>query len=137
MSIYAKTIGYLLEGRQEDFKVLKGTIDQGLIFRRSNTLNLTCFSNEDWGNDVDDHRSTIGFCIFLGNNIVFWCSKKQQMVSRSNIESEYRSLANAASKLIWIRSLLIELKIKQNTSSTVWCDNLSTIALSENPILHS
>ena len=117
-------------------RYLKGTIGQGIIFRRSNTLNLTCFSNEDWGNDVD-HRSTIGFCIFLSNNIVFWCSKKQQMVSRSNIESEYRSLANAASKLIWIQSLLIELKIKQNTSSTVWCDNLSTIALSENPILHS
>ena len=122
---------------QRILRYLKGTIDQRIIFRRLKTLNLTCFSDTDQGNDIDDHRSTTSFCIFLSNNIVSWCSKKQHIVSRSTTEAKYKSLANATSELIWIPSLLIELKIKQNAPQTVWCDNLSTVGLSANPILHS
>nr|CAN69321.1 hypothetical protein VITISV_035440 [Vitis vinifera] len=62
------------------------------------------------------------------NNIVSWCSKKQHIVSRSTTEAKYKSLANATFELIWIPSLLIELKIKQNAPRTVWCDNLSIVA---------
>ena len=51
-------------------RYLKGTIDQGTVFRRSKTLNLTCFSDANWGNDVDDHRLTTSSHIFLDNNIM-------------------------------------------------------------------
>ncbi|XP_019431433.1 PREDICTED: uncharacterized protein LOC109338611 [Lupinus angustifolius] len=49
--------------------------------------------------------STLGACIFLGPNIVTWWSKKQQTISRSSIEAEYRSLALATQEVIWIESL--------------------------------
>ncbi|KAL5577768.1 hypothetical protein UlMin_019467 [Ulmus minor] len=91
-------------------RYLKGTAEEGILLRRSETLNLTGFCDADWGNDLCDRRSTTGYCIFLGRNVVSWSSKKQAVVSRSSTEAEYRSLANATSELIWLQYLLSELK---------------------------
>lgn len=63
-------------------------------------------------------------------------TKKQTLVAGSSTEAEYRSLANTASELLWIQSLLTELKIPYEPP-TVFCDNGSTVALTHNPILHN
>lgn len=118
-------------------RYLKGSTNEGIMLRRSETLALTGFSDADWANDPDDRRSRTGFCIYLGRNIVTWCSKKQHTVSRSSTEAEYRSLAQVATEVLWLKSLLTELKIQSPHSPTLWCDNLSTVALSANPVLHS
>lgn len=52
-------------------------------------------------------------------------------------EAEYRSLANATSEMLWIRSVLSELHITSSQQPELWCDNMSTIVLSANPVLHS
>ncbi|KAL5568742.1 hypothetical protein UlMin_025317 [Ulmus minor] len=86
------------------------------------------------GNDSDNIRSTTGYCIFLGDSLVSWSSKKQSVVSRSSTEAEYRSLANATSKIVWLQSILSELRVDAKTAHVLWCDNTSTISLSVNPI---
>lgn len=63
--------------------------------------------------------------------------KKQSTISRSNAEVEFRSVASATAEIIWIKSLLSELKININSNTTIWCDNLNTVSLTANPILHS
>lgn len=68
------------------------------------------------------------------NFIVF---KKQSTISRSSTEAEYRSVASATVEIIWIKSLISELKIKVHNKATMWCDNMSTIALTANSALHS
>ncbi|KAL5583327.1 hypothetical protein UlMin_015769 [Ulmus minor] len=118
-------------------RYLKGTMDEGILIRRSKTLALTGYCDADWGNDLDNRRSTTGYCIYLGNSLVSWSSKKQPVISRSSTEAEYRSLANATSEVMWIQSLLGELKVELKQAPTLWCDNTSTISLSANPVLHS
>ncbi|KAL5547151.1 hypothetical protein UlMin_006838 [Ulmus minor] len=93
-------------------RYLKGTSEEGILPRRSKTLNLTGFCDANWGNDLCDRRSTTDYCIFLGRNVVSWSSKKQAVVSRSSTEAEYQSLANATLELIWLQSLLSELKVE-------------------------
>ena len=85
---------------------------------------------------MDDRKSTIGYCVYLGNNIIFWNSQKQKVVSRSSTEIEYRSIAAVLSEIIWISSLLHELRLP-SIVPTIHSDNLGVVLLAANPITHS
>ena len=83
-------------------RYLRGTVTHGLYFNRLPAKSITSFNDADWAGDVSDRRSTIGFLVYLGDNLVSWSSKKQPTVARSSIEAEYKALANASSELLWI-----------------------------------
>lgn len=74
--------------------------------------------------------------VYYGSNIVAWASKKQTVVSHNNAESEYRSLANVAAKLVWLHSFCSELGISVTLPSKLWSDNKSALALASNPAFH-
>ena len=118
-------------------RYLSGTSSFGLHFRPTSTLSLTGFSDSDWGSDMDDRKSTSGYCIYLGDNLISWSSKKQHAVSHSSTEAEFRGLASAVAELIWIRSLLCELQVTLHTPPKLLCDNISAMLLAANPILHT
>lgn len=90
---------------------LKGTLDYGLKFTRASNFSLCCYADADWATDLSDRKSTSGFCVYLGPNLITWYCKKQSTISRSSIEAEYRSVATSVADLIWIQSLLRELRV--------------------------
>lgn len=57
--------------------------------------------------------------------------------STSSTESEYRSLASCASKVLWIKNLLQELHVSCATTPKILCDNVGVIYLPVNPVFHS
>lgn len=118
-------------------RYLKGTVNHGLTLKNCTNINLFGFAYADWATDPDDRRSTCGYCIYIGKNLISWCSKKQTTISRSSTETEYKSVANAIAELQWIKSLLSEFRINITKKATIWCDNLSTVSLTANPILHA
>lgn len=72
-----------------------GTLDLGHLIRPSTTSALVVYSDADWTGCPDTHKCTSGYVVFLSNNVVSWSSKRHNIVSRSNAETEYRSVANA------------------------------------------
>lgn len=98
---------------------------------------VSAFSDADWGGCPDDRRSTGGFAVYLGPNLVSWCAKKQATVSRSSIEAEYKAVANATAEIMWVQTLLAKLGIKAPPAARLWCDNLGAKYLSSNPIFHA
>ncbi|KAM1018829.1 hypothetical protein ACFX13_041012 [Malus domestica] len=116
-------------------RYLHGTMDVGISYSRGD-LELHAFSDADWAGDPNDRRSTSGQVVFLGNNPISWSSKKQQTVSRSSTEAEYRALSSTAAELDWVQQILAFLHLPISTPPVLFCDNLSAIALSFNSVQH-
>ena len=134
---------YMHKPQQSHWKAVKrilrylaGTSSHGLLLCSSPSYSIIGFSDSDWATDLDDRKSTTGYCIFLGLNPVSWVSKKQKIVSCSSTKAECRSVAAALTDMIWIQSLLHELWIR-STTPRLYCDNLSAVQLAANPIMHS
>jgi Reverse transcriptase (RNA-dependent DNA polymerase) len=118
-------------------RYVKGTLSHGLHFTSATDLALHAYYDVDWAGCLDDRRSTTGFAIFLGPNLISWSAKKQSIVSRSSTEAEYRSLAVTSSEILWINSLLHELHALPSPAPTLWCDNLGAIFFASNPVFHA
>lgn len=117
-------------------RYLHGTLDLGLQLRRTDLSTLVAYSDADWAGCPDTRRSTSGYAVFLGDNLVSWSSKRQPTVSRSSAEAEYRAVANAVAETSWLRQLLQELHVSIQRATLVYCDNISAVYLSTNPVQH-
>ena len=59
-------------------------------------------------------------CVYLGDNLVSWSSKRQATVSRSSTEAEYRAVAHVVAECCWLRQLLHELHRPVHTATVVF-----------------
>jgi hypothetical protein len=117
-------------------RYIQGTSQYGLHLYHSSTASLISYTDADWGGCPDTRRSTSGYCVFLGDNLISWSSKRQPTLSRSSAEAEYRGVANVVSESCWLRNLLLELYCPIHKATMVYCDNVSAIYLSGNPVQH-
>jgi hypothetical protein len=117
-------------------RYLRGTLHMGLLIRPSAQRDLIVYSYADWAGCPDTLKSTSGYAVFLGDSLISWSSKRQNTVSRSSAEAEYRAVANAVAEATWLRQLLTELHTPLRKTTLVYCDNISAIYMSSNPVQH-
>ncbi|XP_019159665.1 PREDICTED: uncharacterized protein LOC109156265 [Ipomoea nil] len=118
-------------------RYIKGTLDFGLRLAPSSSTCIHAFSDSDWAGCPVDRKSTSGFAVYLGTNLISWLSKKQRTVARSSTEAEYKALADVSAEVTWVVSLLRELGMHSGQPSTLWCDNLGATYLCANPVFHA
>nr|GEY73151.1 ribonuclease H-like domain-containing protein [Tanacetum cinerariifolium] len=107
-----------------------------LCGEKSTTSQFIAYCDADWAGYPATRRSTFGYYVFLGDNLLTWSSKRQDALSRSSAEAEYRRVANDVAETSWIRNLLRELQNPLFTATLVYCDNVSVVYMSANPVQH-
>jgi histone deacetylase 1/2 len=118
-------------------RYLKSGTRIGLKIGKSRSMLISAFSDSDWAGSPDDRRSTGGFVVFLGSNLISWSARKQATVSRSSTEAEYKAIANATAEVMWIQTLMKEIGISCPPMARLWCDNIGAKYLSANPVFHA
>ncbi|KAL2984809.1 hypothetical protein AAZX31_12G111100 [Glycine max] len=117
-------------------KYVNGTSDYGIMYCHCSNPMLVGYCDADWAGSADDRKSTSGGCFYLGNNLISWFSKKQNCVSLSTAEAEYIAAGSSCSQLVWMKQMLKEYNVEQDVM-TLYCDNMSAINISKNPVQHS
>ncbi|XP_073280660.1 secreted RxLR effector protein 161-like [Primulina huaijiensis] len=117
-------------------RYLRGTQFQSLLFPSTSSLELRAYFDTDWAGDPTDRKSTTGFCIFLGDSLIFWKSKKQVVISKSSTEAEYRAMASTTYEIVWLRWLLADFGILLRHPTPLYCDNQSAIQIARNSVFH-
>ncbi|XP_072064452.1 secreted RxLR effector protein 161-like [Arachis hypogaea] len=117
-------------------RYLKGAPTKGVLFSASDHLNLTAFSDSDWGPCPYTCWSVSGFYFFLGKSLVSWRCKKQQTVACSSAEAEYRAMALATCEGIWLSFLIRYFHATPLKPITLYCDNQSALHIAANPVFH-
>ncbi|GJX43593.1 ribonuclease H-like domain-containing protein [Tanacetum coccineum] len=118
------------------FRYVRGTVDFGLQLYASATTSLVGYTDADWAGCPSTRRSTSGYYVFLGDNLLSWAAKRQHTLSRSSAEAEYRGVANVVAETTWLRNLLRELHSPPSTATLVYYDNVSTVYMSANLVQH-
>ncbi|PNY13707.1 putative copia-type protein, partial [Trifolium pratense] len=118
-------------------RYLRGTQNWGLRYLNNTPHSLYGFSDADWAGCPVTRRSTTGYCVFLGANCISWSSKKQPTVARSSTEAEYRSMAHTTAELTWITYLLQDIDVSLPRAPQLFCDNISALHMSVNPVFHA
>ncbi|KAK2989348.1 hypothetical protein RJ640_013529 [Escallonia rubra] len=118
------------------FKYLSGTLNLGLWYPRSSSLDLVGFSDSDYAGCLVDRKSTSGTCQFLGDALVSWHSKKQTSVALSTAEAEYVAAGSCCAQVLWMRQTLQDFGVSINHIH-IMCDSSSAIDISKNHVQHS
>ena len=65
---------------------------------------------------------------------ISWSGKKQSAIALSSTEAEYREVVNATTQCLWLQGLLRECGFESEYSTTIYCDNQSTIRIYNDPV---
>lgn len=119
-------------------RYVKGTINLGVHYKKNGGNVLEAYSDSDYAGDLDTRRSTTGYVCFLSGAAISWSSKRQPVVTLSTTEAEFVAAASCACQVVWLRRILESIGIAQREeeSTVMYCDNMSTIKLSRNPVMH-
>ncbi len=71
------------------------------------------------------------------SGVVSWSSKKQPTVALLSMEAEYRNVAIVACEVVWLQKLLSNLGQSVDAPVVIYCDNINSILLANNPVYHA
>ncbi|GJX35612.1 uncharacterized mitochondrial protein-like protein [Tanacetum coccineum] len=112
-----------MDAAHQMLRFLKGRVGQAILVPRDGGCNLTAYCDSDWLGCPITRRSRMGYLLLFRGAPISWKTKKQNVVSRSSAEAEYRSLASTVSEILWMQWLLKGLNIVMTRSTPLFCDN--------------
>ena len=107
-----------------------------MFLSANSSIQLKAYCDADWAACIDTRRSVSGFCVFLGDSLISWKCKKQQVVSRFSAESEYRAMAIVTSEIVWLVALFKTFGVHHTQAAYLYCDSKVALYIANNPVYH-
>jgi hypothetical protein len=126
-----------LDAVRRILKYIKHTLQCGIFYEAESQLQVHGYTNVDWVGNVSDRRSTSGFMFSFGSGAVSWSSKKQPTVALSSTEAKYKGATITTCEVVWLHKLLLDLGQLVDVLVVIYCDNISSILLANNPVYHA
>jgi hypothetical protein len=117
-------------------RYVKGTTKFGMFYRKGGDTEFCGYTDSDYAGDQDDRKSTSSYVFMMNSSAISWSSKKQPVVTLSTTEAEFIVAASGACQVVWLRRILKSLTHVLSGPTVVYCDNISAIRLSKNPVMH-
>jgi hypothetical protein len=109
-------------------------------------LRPTAFADSNWGPQdasmsspsisrqvgVDETKSICGHIVFLSNGPLIWKSHKEKRNSRSSCEAEVKATDECTKSVQWLRNVLDDLSILDDTPTPIFNDNMAAVNWSNN-----
>lgn len=114
----------------------KGTVGQGILLSPSSDLRLSVYCDADWSSCPTSRRSLSSYVAMVGDSSISWRTQKQDVVSHSSAEAEYRSMAEASREIKWLKRLLHDLGAPLTEPVKLYRDSKSAIYIATNPVFH-
>ena len=125
-----------LDAAYKVLQYIKGCLGQGILLSSRLDFYLKAYTDADWVACVDTRISTTSYCVFLGESLVSWKSKKQSIVSRSSTKAEYRAMAVTICEINWLLALLNDFEVYHPQPTLLFCDNQAAIYIGEDLVFH-
>lgn len=119
-----------MESAVRVLKYLKSTPGLGILLSSNGPFYLSAFCDSDWATFPMTRRSVTGYCIKLRDSLLSWKTKKQNFVSRSLTEAEYRAMSVTVCEITWI----VGVALMQPT--ILYCDNKAAMHIASNSMYH-
>jgi hypothetical protein len=97
-----------------------------LTYHKDSVGELDGYTYSDWGNSLS-RRSTTGLMTRYNYGPVLWRSKMQKSVALSSAEAENYSASEMAIEIIYLRTLLANMQLRQADYTPVFEDNAECI----------
>ncbi|XP_015165001.1 uncharacterized mitochondrial protein AtMg00810-like [Solanum tuberosum] len=117
-------------------RYVKQAPGMGILMTVNTTNQLIAYCDADWAACPNNRKSITGYMVTYGGSLISWKSKKQDTISRSSAESEYRSLASTVAEIIWLVGLFKELGVELKSLVPIYSDSKSAIQIAANLVFH-
>nr|XP_016487034.1 PREDICTED: uncharacterized mitochondrial protein AtMg00810-like [Nicotiana tabacum] len=117
-------------------RYLKGDITLGIFMLKDEDCTIRAFYDSDWAACPDSRRLVSGYLVLLGNSPISRKSKKQETISLSSVEAEYKSLRKVVGELVLLCTLLDGLNVPYPRPVSVHCDSQSALHIARNSVFH-
>jgi hypothetical protein len=126
-----------LDAMRGILRYIKHTLHCGIFYEAKSQLQVHGYTNADWAGNVSDRRSISGFLFSFGSGAISWSSKKQPIVALSSMEAKYKGATIVTYEVVWLQKLLSDLGLLVDAPVVIYCDNISSILLANNPVYHA
>lgn len=106
------------------------------FFPSNNSFKLHDFADSNWALCLDTRKSITIFCVLLGNSLLSWRLKKQNIVSHSSTVVEYQALTSLTCEIQCLSYLYANFRTNFSTPASLYCDSKYAIYLAHNPTFH-